>query len=173
MAWPSPRTVSRSLSARRKLELLAGNTEKVEVVASAALAVAASRELHGHQRGFTEQLAAVAVIQRDFERALTSPMRHRAGTRDRRLAGLPVENARARALAALDRLDEAETLARGTLEMVDATDYMLGRGEARLALADVILSADRREEATLLAEEAATLFDAKGAELLAERDRGR
>ena len=152
------------------LELLAGNPERAEGVASAALAQAAARGLRNHQRVLTAQLAAVAASQRDHERAL-------ALTDHARELALEIDVSqacswripRARALAGLERLEEAETLARGILEMVDTTDYMLGRGEARLALADVLLFANRHEEAALLAGEAAVLFQAKGAELLAER----
>jgi tetratricopeptide (TPR) repeat protein len=76
---------------------------------------------------------------------------------------------RARALAGLGQADVAEELARETLDIVEATDYLLGSGEARLVLSDVLRVMGRYEEAASAAEESVRLFELKGATLLAER----
>ena len=68
-------------------------------------------------------------------------------------------------------MQAAEELARETLDMVDSTDYLLGRGEVRVVLADVLAAAGRSEDGATAAEQGAVLLETKGATLLAERAR--
>ena len=65
----------------------------------------------------------------------------------------------------------AERLAREAVEIVDATDYLDQRGEARLALAMVVRATGRMDEATAEAGRALELFERKGNIVSAERAR--
>jgi hypothetical protein len=57
------------------------------------------------------------------------------------------------------------------MDIVDATDYLLGRGEARVVLAEVLLAGGKTEDAARAAAEGVALLQAKGATVLAERGR--
>jgi hypothetical protein len=52
-----------------------------------------------------------------------------------------------------DQLSEAETLARAALSVIEQTDFIMWRGDARMSLAYVLRKAGRPEEAlTTVAE---------------------
>ena len=58
--------------------------------------------------------------------------------------------------------EEAERLAREGLTIIDVTDFLCDRADARVALAEVHELAGRIEDAIRVAEEALELFHTKG-----------
>jgi DNA-binding SARP family transcriptional activator len=155
-----------------RIELLAGDSGHATAIAQPGLDAATARDDRLWQNEFLGVLADAGVLERDFEQALA------ATEEARRMAiGVDLHQAlawrrpRARSLAGLGRLDEAESLARESLSIVDATDYLLGRGEARVVLAEVLLAGGNVEAAVRVADEGAGLLEAKGATVLAERAR--
>jgi NAD(P)H-dependent FMN reductase len=70
--------------------------------------------------------------------------------------------ARAKALAAVGRLDEAEVLGRDAVARASATDFLVMCADALRDLAEVVLRAGRVHEAAALAEEAHGLYARKG-----------
>jgi DNA-binding SARP family transcriptional activator/tetratricopeptide (TPR) repeat protein len=156
-----------------RIELLAGESGHAMEIAQPGLDAARARDDRLWQNEFLGVLADSAVLERDFERALavTDEARRTAIGVDLHQA-LAWRRPRARALAGLGRLDEAENLARESLSMVDATDYLLGRGEARVVLAEVLLAGGNVDAAVRVADEGAVLLETKGATVLAERARG-
>ena len=157
-----------------KVELLAGNTQKAEAVAESGLEEATAREDRVWQAQFLGPLAEAAVLNGRYERALdlSDQIRHAAIDTDL-FHALSWRFPQTLALAGLGRTEEAEQLARGTIAIVDPSDNLVGRGEARVVLADVLSATGRIEEAAVLAEEAAALFGTKGATLLEQRARTR
>jgi class 3 adenylate cyclase/tetratricopeptide (TPR) repeat protein len=69
---------------------------------------------------------------------------------------------RARVLADRRQLEEAEALAREAVEIIDRTDYLVSRGEAREALAHVLTRAGRVGEAVEALRDAQALHEEKG-----------
>ena len=70
--------------------------------------------------------------------------------------------AQAKVLADRDRLSEAETLAREAVSVIDQTDYIKNRGDARISLAYVLRKAGRPGEATTVLRDALELYERKG-----------
>ena len=70
--------------------------------------------------------------------------------------------ARAKALAAVGRLDEAEVLGRDAVARASVTDFLVMCGDALSDLAEVLKRAGRPREAAALAEEALELYLRKG-----------
>jgi class 3 adenylate cyclase/tetratricopeptide (TPR) repeat protein len=70
--------------------------------------------------------------------------------------------ARAKVLADRDRLSEAETLVRTAVSVIDRTDWLKWRGDARMSLAYVLRKAGRSGEATTVLREALELYERKG-----------
>jgi len=71
------------------------------------------------------------------------------------------------------RLDDAERTARKALAIIDGTDFIVDRGDARIGLAEVLELAGRRDEAVDEATEALRLYQAKGNVLQAGHARRR
>jgi tetratricopeptide (TPR) repeat protein len=80
---------------------------------------------------------------------------------------------RAMVAARAGRFDDAERTAREALSIIDGTDFIVDRGDARIGLAEVLELAGRREEAVELATEALGLYEAKGNVLQAGHAKGR
>ena len=157
-----------------QVALLAQDPRTAEAIAAWALEVARAhddRTLQAHHLGV---LAQVALLDDDHAHALAiaDKAREVASVADL-FRTLMWRGTRAVALAGLGDVRGAAALARETLALVDSTDYLLGRGEARLVLADVLAAAGSTEEASSAAEDAATILEAKGATLLAVRARAR
>jgi tetratricopeptide (TPR) repeat protein len=70
--------------------------------------------------------------------------------------------AQAKVLADRDQLSEAERLAREAVSVIDQTDYIKSRGDARMSLAYVLRKAARLGEATTVLREALELYERKG-----------
>jgi class 3 adenylate cyclase/tetratricopeptide (TPR) repeat protein len=70
--------------------------------------------------------------------------------------------AQAKVLADRDQLSEAEALARAAVSVIDQTDYIMWRGDARMSLAYVLRKAGRPGEARTMLREALELYERKG-----------
>jgi hypothetical protein len=68
---------------------------------------------------------------------------------------------------------EAERLAREAVALADTIDFLVGQGDPRRGLADVLELAGRREEATAALYEALERYERKAAVVLAEQIRER
>lgn len=79
--------------------------------------------------------------------------------------------ARARALVRLGEVDEAERLARGSVERAERTDYVELRGISRNALAEVLERTGRLDEARRQLEKMVSGYKAKGNSILAAAGR--
>jgi tetratricopeptide (TPR) repeat protein len=71
-------------------------------------------------------------------------------------------SARAKAIASQGRLDEGKQLAREAVALTQDTDNIDLRGDALIALAEVLRLADRPEEAATVGEHALRLYEQKG-----------
>jgi tetratricopeptide (TPR) repeat protein len=78
---------------------------------------------------------------------------------------------RAKVLAELARVEEAEALVRHAQELVDQTDALNQRANVRFALAHVLLRAGQATEASDVAADAAQLYERKGNVISAARAR--
>jgi class 3 adenylate cyclase/tetratricopeptide (TPR) repeat protein len=79
--------------------------------------------------------------------------------------------ARGWAVAGLGRTEEGERLAREAVALIDRTEYLVDRAEARMGLAQVFLIAGRSNEAEHELEEALRLHEQKGNIPATERTR--
>ena len=79
--------------------------------------------------------------------------------------------ARARAVAGLGRAEEGERLARKAVALIDRTEYLVDRAEARMGLAEVLLIVGRSDEAAQVLGQALRLHEQKGNLVSAERTR--
>ena len=80
---------------------------------------------------------------------------------------------RARALVGVGKTDEAERLAREAVAIVDASEHLVGRGQARVVHAEALAALGDEGAATAAAAEAVELLEAKGATVLVDRARVR
>jgi class 3 adenylate cyclase/tetratricopeptide (TPR) repeat protein len=94
-----------------------------------------------------------------------------AGASDDLATQLPVRGIRAKLSARRGRYEEAEVLARGSVEIAGRTEAPNLRGGANMDLAEVLRLAGRSAEAMDALEDAARQFDLKGNVVSAERAR--
>ena len=80
---------------------------------------------------------------------------------------------RAMVAARAGRFDDAERTAREQIAIIDETDFIVDRGDARIGLAEVLELAGRRDEAEAAATEALVFYEAKGNLLQADLARVR
>ena len=154
------------------LEILAVDADSARAIAQAGLDAARASDDRVWQTQFLSQLADIALLDGQHREALDLTDDARKGAIESDLhQALGWRIPRAHALAVLGQADEAEWLAREGLQLVDPTDYLLGRGLIRDALAHVLGESGRYGEAVSIAEQAVALFDEKGASLLADRAR--
>ena len=78
---------------------------------------------------------------------------------------------KAKMLAREGRLDEAEALARGAVEIVEPTDLLSHRGDAMLDLAEVLRTISRTDEYHGVVHAALSLYEQKGNVIGAARAR--
>jgi tetratricopeptide (TPR) repeat protein len=79
--------------------------------------------------------------------------------------------ARAKAIAQLGRVEEGERLAREAAALIDQTEFLVDRADARMDLAEVLQVAGRYDEAAQVLKEALRLHEEKGNLVSAERTR--
>ncbi|HET7516030.1 MAG TPA: AAA family ATPase, partial [Gaiella sp.] len=154
------------------VEILALDAGSARIVAGRGLDAARTIDDRVWQNQFLSLLAEIELLDGQPRAALdlSDDARKTANDSDLHQA-LGWRLPRACALAALGRPDEAEDLAREGFGLVESTDYLVGRGLSRAALARVLGEAGRHDEAASVADDAAGLFDKKGATVLAERAR--
>jgi tetratricopeptide (TPR) repeat protein len=78
---------------------------------------------------------------------------------------------RAKVLAALGRVEEAETLAQAAVETAETTDFPVLRADSLRDLAEVALTAGRLDDAAEALRQAIGLYEEKGAIVSARRAR--
>jgi class 3 adenylate cyclase/tetratricopeptide (TPR) repeat protein len=78
---------------------------------------------------------------------------------------------RAKAAAGLGQIEEGERLAREAVALIDQTEFLVERADARMDLAEVLLVAGRSDEAAHVLHEALRLHEQKGNLFSAERTR--
>jgi tetratricopeptide (TPR) repeat protein len=118
------------------------------------------------------ELAAAIYEQERYDEAQiwTELARDSAGTDDL-AAAVAWEPVHAKILARQGALDEAERLARETVERVRRTDSVNRQADSLLALSEVLRIAGSQEEALAVVHEAVRLYEAKGNVIAAERAR--
>jgi DNA-binding SARP family transcriptional activator len=152
------------------VEVLALDARRAEDVGRPALAAAQAHGDRAYQSHFEGLLAETALLEGDHETALSLAEAAREHARANDLFhALGWRLPRARALVGVGELDEAERLAREAVTIVDPTEHLLGRGQARVAHAEVLAAMGRFDAAATEAEEGVKLLTAKGATLLVER----
>jgi tetratricopeptide (TPR) repeat protein len=118
------------------------------------------------------ELAAAIYEQERYDEAQiwTELARDSAGTDDL-AAAVAWEPVHAKILARQGALDEAERLARETVERVRRTDSVNRQADSLLALSEVLRIAGSQEEVLAVVHEAVRLYEAKGNVIAAERAR--
>ena len=120
-------------------------------------------EAGGYQATWAALLARNLVDQgRDDEAFKLTLESETLGAPDDITAQVPWRGARARVLAHRGEGDEAVRLAREGVSIAEPTDFLNTRGEAHLALADVLISLGRPDEAAAEFRRAQELFERKG-----------
>lgn len=76
---------------------------------------------------------------------------------------------RAKAVAALGRVDDCAALAREDVALVDRTDFLSDRADARMDLAEVLRRSSRPADAARILEEARRQHEQKGNVVSADR----
>ena len=119
------------------------------------------------ERGWLSSLAgqtalALLALDRDDEAGHWIDVAEEAGAPDDVYTQALVHQVRARLASRQGAHEVAETLAREAVSIVDPTDTLAMRAEARLDLAEVLRAAGRGAEAARMLEEAANLFEQKG-----------
>jgi class 3 adenylate cyclase len=118
------------------------------------------------------ELAAAIYEQARYDEAQiwTELARDSAGTDDL-AAAVSWEPVHAKILARQGALDEAERLARETVERVRRTDSVNRQADSLLALSEVLRIGGSQKEALVVVQEAVRLYEAKGNVVAAERAR--
>jgi tetratricopeptide (TPR) repeat protein len=112
--------------------------------------------------------ARLAEGRHDEAAALTETSERHTAAEDRITQAL-WRSVRARALGRRGALEEAEALAREAVALVEPTDVLTDRGDALLALAEILRLRDRPADAAGAARQALELYHRKGAVVLADR----
>ena len=144
------------------MELLAGEAAAAERVLRAAYETLERAGATTQLQLVGSYLAHALVLQERYEEAerlgLTVEDLDPTGVAEVASA----RSARGIAAAALGRRAEGEQLAAEAVALVDETDFLIDRADARTALAGILRSGGRSEEAARLLEEALRLHDQKG-----------
>jgi tetratricopeptide (TPR) repeat protein len=151
------------------VELLAGDPDAAERELRPAIAqLEAAGEL-ANLASLAAQLAETLEVQGDHEGAVAaSATSEAAASEDDVHAQIAWRAARAKALAALGRVVEAESCARDAVRLAATTDSPLLAADSLLALATALGSTDEGRET---ARRALALYEEKGSVVAAERTR--
>jgi ATP/maltotriose-dependent transcriptional regulator MalT len=153
-----------------QVEMVAGNpaaaAERLKVDVD-RLEAMGERALLATTAGMLAQ-ARLAQGREDEAEALTATSERWALAEDRVTQAL-WRSVRAGVLARRGAHEEAEALAREALAVVEPTDLLTDRGDALLALAEILRLRGRPAETTAAAREAQELYRRKGAIVLADR----
>ena len=145
------------------LKLLAGDPAGAEAELREAWAMLDSMGESGALPSIIGFLAeAVYAEGRYDEVEQLTALSEETATADDVAAQIAWRSARAKAIGRRSTGAEAASLAREAIALADETDFLNTRADARAALAEVLLLADRPNEAAPLVAEARALYDAKG-----------
>lgn len=151
-------------------ESLAGDIEHAERILREACAIL---ECEGDTAWLATQTAALAELVGDAGRHGEALALSARAMKLRQEGDLPAEvawrRARAKAMANLGGVAEAEVLAREALHLLEPTDELTEQARSHLTLAEVLRLADREAEAADETDAARRLLAAKGNVALLER----
>lgn len=154
------------------IEALAGEDEAAERAMRRALELAEGLVNQGIRSQVAASLAhAVAARGRADEAFELTQVAEASAAPNDVVAQVGWRTARAKALARLERPEEADTTARRAVGMAEQTDSPLLRAEALMDLAEVLHLAGRTNEARPFARRSLRTFQRKGAEVPASRAR--
>jgi len=153
------------------VELLAGDAAAAEGVLRPSYERLEEAGATGYLQIVGSHLAQAVCMQGRFEEAerLALLVEHLDPTSVAEVAD--ARRARAKAVARLGRTDEGERLARAAVALIDRTEFLIDRADARMDLAEVLLVAGRSHEAAQVLEKALHLHEDKGNLVSAERAR--
>ena len=154
--------LARSTHEAAIVELLAGDAEAAERELRAGMA---SLEAMGERAFLATSAALLARALNDqgrYDEAEEATKQSEDAAGDDPSMKAEWGPARAVALARRGQIDEAEKMAREALEMANEPEDVLIRGYALQSLAEVLIVAGKKDEATPLLEEASTLYEGKG-----------
>jgi tetratricopeptide (TPR) repeat protein len=166
-----------------KLFLAAGHIEGLVFVLVGDLSAAESVLAEGievlrsmGETGFLSTSAAALAevrfnLDRDDEALEASRLSEQLAAPDDVASQSGWRSVRGRILARWGRADEAEALAREAVEIIDATDHLTFRGDARRSLGETLMLLGRSDEARIELGEAIGLYEAKGNVVMGERTR--
>ena len=155
-----------------RLELMAGNPAVAERDTRAACENFEARGEKGWLSTMAAILAEALYVQGRLDEAEAAALvgKDRATSDDHDAQAL-WRWVQAKVIARRGQLDEAERLAREAVEMIDRTDEVNNQAQVRTGLAEVLLLAQRPEEAIEVLEQAVTLYERKGNLVMAEKTR--
>ena len=153
------------------VEILAGNSEAAERLLRHGYETFERMGAKGQQQPVGAYLAQAVYLQGKYEEAERVALV--SEQLDPSVTGVVTvaRCARAKAAARLGRVREGERLAREAVSLIDGTDFLIDRADARMDLAEVLLVEGRSGEAAELLEEALHLHEQKGNLVSAERAR--
>jgi DNA-binding SARP family transcriptional activator/ATP/maltotriose-dependent transcriptional regulator MalT len=114
---------------------------------------------------------ALYAQERDSEALAFTEVSEAAATADDLSAHVQWRAARAKVLARLGRLGEAEALAREAVALAEQTDFLVVHADALVDLAEVLRAGARAEEAGAVLRDAVRLYERKGNRVAARRAR--
>jgi tetratricopeptide (TPR) repeat protein len=156
-----------------QIEMLAGDYAAAEAILRDSAELLAERGERAHVANRAAELADALWALGRFDDALERTEVAMSASDEHDIsAQFTWRSVRAKVLAELARLEEAEGLARHALELVDRTDALNQRANVRFALAHVLLRRGRATEAADVAAEAARLYECKGNVVSAARAHG-
>jgi DNA-binding SARP family transcriptional activator len=145
------------------LRLLAGKPALAEARLRADLETLSSMHAGGALATSTALLAQVVYAQgRMAEAGELCRMAHRRAATEDIMTQVIWRGVQAKVLAHDGRCNEAEALAREAVELAEATDLLLHRGDAMLDLAEVLRTCERTSESVHAARAALGLYEIKG-----------
>jgi class 3 adenylate cyclase/tetratricopeptide (TPR) repeat protein len=147
---------------RGHLELCSGDASAAERAFRDAYGMTGMDDL-GHLSTSAANLALVLPMLGRLDEAEHYALESRRLAADDDVASqVQARIAMAKVKAAVRELDDAESEARGAIEITEASEWPDARGDARMALAETLLLAGRSDEAAAFAEEAFALYGQKG-----------
>jgi tetratricopeptide (TPR) repeat protein len=151
---------------------LTGRPELVEDRLRADVETLSAMSEVGAQATTTALLAQCVYARGRFEEAgeLAMAAERRASAEDR-LTQAILRGVRAKVLARSGSCDEACAVAREAVVLLEHTDLLSQRGDAMLALAEVLRTCERRDEADRVTKDALEQYELKGNTVTAERAR--
>lgn len=145
------------------VEMLAGDPASAERELRRAYETLENAGDTGFRSTIAAQLADAICVQGRFDEARQyTQISEEIAAPDDYVSQILWRSVRAKAIASQGRLGEGEKLAREALSLAQDTDNIDLRGDALMALAEVLVLAERAEESILVIREALALYGQKG-----------